>query len=344
MTFGIDVSHYQGVIDWRRAAADGVEFAFAKASESTGTTDALLARNLAGMRAAGVVPGAYHFLRPGDGAAQAEHFARVVGDPSDLLVALDVEASGIAWSTVKGWRDRWDALHPGHPVIVYTGRDLWGRVTGDPAGGGASLGPLWAAGRVPNAYGDSAGNGLARSWAAWRTSVSHPPFAGWTKPLIVQWTENVRVAGVPTPCDGDHTDLTAAELRTLTTTGDTMPTADEIAAAVWAYALNSRWTGQPSPASRMLESTQYYAIQGGANTLVPTTASTGPGTPTTAKALADAVAELPAGRLDPVALAAALAGPLAAELAAKLPAAGITAADVQGAAEAAVRSVLGSLG
>lgn len=222
--FGIDVSHYQGTVSWGAARAAGVEFAFAKATEGTGFVDGRLARNLAGMRSAGVLPGAYHFLRPGDGRRQADAFARAVGGVgAGLLVALDVEASGIAWSTVKAWRDRWAELHPGHPVFVYTGRDLWGRVTGDPADGGASLGPLWAAGRVPNAYGDSAGDGLARSWARWRSSVAHAPFGGWQRPLIVQWTENARVPGVPTPCDGDHTDLTVDELavwaRPSSTTG-----------------------------------------------------------------------------------------------------------------------------
>ena len=39
MTFGIDVSHFQGAIDWRRAHADGVAFAFAKATESATFVD-----------------------------------------------------------------------------------------------------------------------------------------------------------------------------------------------------------------------------------------------------------------------------------------------------------------
>lgn len=218
MTHGIDVSHYQGRVSWGKAHAAGVDFAFAKATQGTGFVDSEVARNLAGMRAAGVLPGAYHFLTAGRGAAQCDHFVRTVGDADGLLVALDVE-SNASYADVRAWVARWRELRPGHPVIVYTGRDLWKRTGG---GDGATLGPLWTAGIAPNRYADGR-SGLQRGWLAARGSLSSPAFAGWQQPLIVQWSESCVVPGVAGPCDADHTDLTVDELaqyaRPSSTTG-----------------------------------------------------------------------------------------------------------------------------
>ena len=58
---GIDVSRFQGEIDWARARDAGVSFAFVKATEGGDRVDAAFARNWAGAAAAGVPRGAYHF-------------------------------------------------------------------------------------------------------------------------------------------------------------------------------------------------------------------------------------------------------------------------------------------
>lgn len=99
---GVDTSHYQhgnnAAIDWRTVAAGGSRFAFIKASEGTGVTDAWLARDLQGAGQAGLARAPYHFLSPGDGAAQAQHFLQVVnaagytgGNAGELPPVLDVE-------------------------------------------------------------------------------------------------------------------------------------------------------------------------------------------------------------------------------------------------------------
>ena len=64
---GIDVSKYQGDIDWHRVRGSGVGFAFIKATEGGDHADERLQRELAGARAAGMPRGAYHyyyFCRP----------------------------------------------------------------------------------------------------------------------------------------------------------------------------------------------------------------------------------------------------------------------------------------
>jgi lysozyme len=76
---GIDVSHYQGSVDWATVAGGGERFGFAKASEGvsgTGSSDPYFADNWSGMRAAGILRGAYHFYHPKDDpTAQAHNFS-----------------------------------------------------------------------------------------------------------------------------------------------------------------------------------------------------------------------------------------------------------------------------
>ncbi|MDQ2769978.1 MAG: glycoside hydrolase family 25 protein [Bacteroidota bacterium] len=91
---GIDVSAYQGRIDWPEVARNRVRFAFIKASEGSSLRDPRFARNWQSARAAGVLCGAYHYFQPNrDGAQQARLFIDTVPlAPGDLPPVLDVEA------------------------------------------------------------------------------------------------------------------------------------------------------------------------------------------------------------------------------------------------------------
>ena len=64
MLEGIDVSAYQGAIDWRAVARAGKKFAFIRVSDGAAYTDPRFASNWAGARAAGLTRGAYQFFRP----------------------------------------------------------------------------------------------------------------------------------------------------------------------------------------------------------------------------------------------------------------------------------------
>src|SRR3974390_312346 len=93
---GMDISHYDGTIDWPTAKAGGISFAFAKATESTNFTDPTFATNWAGMKAAGVVRGAYHFFHADvDPMQQATYVLGVVGtlEAGDLPIVLDLETT-----------------------------------------------------------------------------------------------------------------------------------------------------------------------------------------------------------------------------------------------------------
>src|SRR5438034_1060907 len=69
---GVDVSYYQGHVDWKTAHAHGIRFAFARVSDGTGFLDPQFGANWSGMKSAGVIRGVYQFFRPGqDPIAQA---------------------------------------------------------------------------------------------------------------------------------------------------------------------------------------------------------------------------------------------------------------------------------
>jgi lysozyme len=90
---GIDVSKYQGTVDWASVRADNVSFAYVKATEGGDRIDDRFAENWAGAAAAGVPRGAYHFYYfCRTGAEQAAWFIRnVPADPNALPPVLDME-------------------------------------------------------------------------------------------------------------------------------------------------------------------------------------------------------------------------------------------------------------
>src|SRR5918996_6642155 len=92
---GIDVSHFQGEVDWQAVAGAGVRFAFIKATEGVADIDPCFRQNWQDSRAAGLLRGAYHFLHPNlDAGQQAAHFLSVVRLDDDALPpALDIEVT-----------------------------------------------------------------------------------------------------------------------------------------------------------------------------------------------------------------------------------------------------------
>lgn len=90
---GVDVSRWQGTIDWGKMVRQGVNFAWIKATESVALVDPQFARNWAEARNYGILRGAYAFYRNNrDPLAQADHFAGVLGDDvGELPPAGDFE-------------------------------------------------------------------------------------------------------------------------------------------------------------------------------------------------------------------------------------------------------------
>src|SRR5439155_21218837 len=80
---GVDISHWNGTIDWSQVAASGERFVVMKATEGTGYVDPTYSSNRQGALAAGLVVTAYHFARPdlhpaqAGAMAEADHYVDV---------------------------------------------------------------------------------------------------------------------------------------------------------------------------------------------------------------------------------------------------------------------------
>jgi len=100
MVKGIDISHWNGDVDFHKMKADGYDFAVIKATQGTWRVDPKLLRNVAMCQDAGMAHSLYHFLDPimdghQDGNEQYEYFMdNTSGLHGDLPNALDVEWQG----------------------------------------------------------------------------------------------------------------------------------------------------------------------------------------------------------------------------------------------------------
>lgn len=93
---GLDVSRYQGYIDWADVKSQNMQFCFIKASEGENLRDSFFIRNWNGCKAVGIKRGAYHFYRPKLSATiQANNFINTVQflDKDDLPPVLDIEVT-----------------------------------------------------------------------------------------------------------------------------------------------------------------------------------------------------------------------------------------------------------
>ena len=194
---GIDVSHFQGEVDWSAVAAAGVRFAFINATEGLDDIDPRFARNWQQSRVAGLLRGAYRFLHPNlDAKQQATHFLSVVTLDDDALPpALDVEVTnGVAPAMLTACIETWlGAVEAalGCKPVVYTDPSFWRQNVG------ADLAtyPLWLA-----CY--AATPEVPASWPSW---------------TFWQHSQSGSVEGIAGPVDLDTCRLSLDELRQLRT-------------------------------------------------------------------------------------------------------------------------------
>lgn len=164
---GIDVSHYQGVIEWHLVARAGKTFAFIKATEGVQEVDTQFQANWKGAQAAGLLRGAYHYYQPGeDPAQQAENFLRTVRmGPGDLPPVLDFEEVGERSETIEGLRTWLTIVERAtrKTPVIYTNPNIWSQIASSQFG----RFPLWianygvAAPKVPAGW---------KSWTFWQFS------------------------------------------------------------------------------------------------------------------------------------------------------------------------------
>lgn len=143
---GIDVSEWQGSIDWKAVKESGVKFVIVKATESSTQVDPYFVTNWEGAKAAGLLVSAYHVVQPHRSAmTQAKHFLDTIGDRQpDFPLALDVELRGVGniGAIVEEIALMVEASD-GRKPLMYTAQSFWGANVGWAPGWSAYA--LWVA-------------------------------------------------------------------------------------------------------------------------------------------------------------------------------------------------------
>jgi lysozyme len=184
---GVDVSTYQGVVNWSLVKGAGKSFAIARTSDGLSFPDNRFAANWPGMKNAGLVRGAYQFFRPSQNAtSQADMMVNAIQAAGGLLAGdlppvIDVEttdnlAASVVVSQVQTWLNRVQVL-TGRTPMIYTAASMQGTL-----GSAFSSYPLWVA----------------------NFGVSCPLLpSGWTQWKMHQNSSTGSVAGIPTAVDTD---------------------------------------------------------------------------------------------------------------------------------------------
>jgi GH25 family lysozyme M1 (1,4-beta-N-acetylmuramidase) len=194
---GIDVSRFQGTIDWPTVAASGIRFAFLQAARGNGTdctvkpdqcgADPFYAINYANAKAAGIRVGPYHRAfatgatraeARADAVSEAEVFLLTAGTLSagDLIPVLDVETpfTGLSANRLRTWirvfvkRVR---ARLGVKPMIYTNATSWG-ATGDTREFAKARYPLWVAQWGVSKPSVPAGNWAGRGYSVWQYTSS----------------------------------------------------------------------------------------------------------------------------------------------------------------------------
>ncbi|MEU8677957.1 lysozyme [Streptomyces sp. NPDC048560] len=206
---GIDVSHWQGAINWGSVKAAGIDFAYMKATEGTSFKDSRFSANYTGSYNAGLIRGAYHFARPdaSNGATQANYFAGSGGgwskDGKTLPGVLDIEHNpsgamcyGLSTTQMRTWVNDFYTAYKARTtrdVVIYTTASWWNTCTGNWTGM-STKSPLWV--------------------AHWGTASPSIPsgFPTWT---IWQYSATGRVSGVAGDVDRNKFNGTMTRLLAL---------------------------------------------------------------------------------------------------------------------------------
>ncbi|TWE10018.1 lysozyme [Rudaeicoccus suwonensis] len=173
-TLGIDVSAYQGSVNWTSEWNSGVRWAYSKATEGNYYTNPSFAQQYNGSYNAGMIRGAYSFAIPNGASAvaQADYFVAHGGgwsaDGKTLPGMLDVEYNpygascyGLSQSAMVTWIRSWLAEYKkqtSRDAVIYTTTDWWSTCTGNSTAFNQNN-PLWIAryasapGTLPGGWG-----------------------------------------------------------------------------------------------------------------------------------------------------------------------------------------------
>lgn len=195
VTRGIDVSKWQGTVNWDQVSGSGVRFAFIRVSDGVNYRDGMFSRNWTEARRVGIHRGAYQFFRPNqDVAAQANIMIEAIrADGGELAPVIDVEAAnGRSAAQITAGVREWIRLvqaATGRTPIIYTGPYFWRDSVGNPDMSGN---PLWIAHYGPRC-----------------PLISEDVWSRWD---FWQYTDSGRVPGISGPVDMNYFNGTLEEL------------------------------------------------------------------------------------------------------------------------------------
>lgn len=170
---GVDVSSWDGNVDWASRWSSGRRFAYVKATEGTTYVNPYFAQQYNGSYQVGMIRGAYHFARPdrSTGRVQADFFASKGGawsaDGRTLPGTIDLESNpygamcyGLSKTQMTAWIADFLARYrarTGRHAVIYTTNAWWTTCTGNTTQFTATS-PLWIArwastpGTLPGKY------------------------------------------------------------------------------------------------------------------------------------------------------------------------------------------------
>jgi len=197
---GVDLSSWNGTVDFKKMATAGVKYAWVKTSEGTTHVNPGFEKKFEDARKASVIVGAYHFGRPDtspndpkDWEKEADNFLKQLDkvglEYNDLIPVLDVEKGmktddnhNVEWCLK--WLDK-VGCETGTRPIIYTARWAWQlfimRADKDKQKQLASY-PLWLA-SYNSGVEPKRKTGLWKQWDIW------------------QWTGSGKVPGAKGKCD-----------------------------------------------------------------------------------------------------------------------------------------------
>jgi lysozyme len=209
---GIDVSMWQGDVDWTAVASTPTRFVIMRATRGNTYDDPRYAEYLAEASANGLVVGAYHRAKVGIGVGdakdEADHFVEVAQNAAgDVLPALDIEEhNGLTVAQLTDWVRTWLARvysRTGVRPMIYSSPHFWRTYLGDTTWFADHGYPLWIAHwNVPSPM-TPAGDWGGHGWTFW------------------QWTSTGHISGIGTNVDRDRfngTGLVRGKIASLTVT------------------------------------------------------------------------------------------------------------------------------
>jgi lysozyme len=234
--YGVDLSRYQAGISLHGVRSEGFDFAFCKVSQGGDYRSPEWPRMRDEARAAGLILAGYHYIDRSDPARQAANCGGHLGDLS-IPVALDLEEGGGDIAQYRRVLDAFTAAGIRVP-LSYIPRWYWQEI-GSPDL--SDLPPLWAS-RYPSSAVDyasslyqaieQAGGGLSTYWEGY----------GGNRVAVLQYACTAVVQGRQVDADaylGTRDELAALLGSTTPAPPPTepggMPTAQQIAAAVWEH-------------------------------------------------------------------------------------------------------------